>query len=142
MTKQSFQSTVTALGFSITLEAEFIGPDLAIKIFGGDHPHIGTVCFVDQTGDIQDRPFPSHDNRLHKDGILAKQILTIIKDSLPGLCVVLAGVHVDQISQRQLAMTSEMTQQLGQRLHTWLSQVEVNWSQPKYYGANEQPKKE
>ncbi len=38
----------------------------------------------------------------HKDDVLAQSLLAIIKDELPGNCVITSGVHVDHITNAQI----------------------------------------
>lgn len=137
---KKYTSVVTRLDFSLQIEAKFIGKDLLVSLTGGDHPHIGALTMIDQTGTITNQAFPSHDGRVHKDGVLSRQMINLIKSSLPGVGVVLAGVHVDHISQAQLKATGPMTVELGQRLKKWLDNTNLNVTEPQYYGKDERPK--
>ncbi|UQS84070.1 prenylated flavin chaperone LpdD [Bombilactobacillus thymidiniphilus] len=134
-----YTSVITQLDFSLRIQAEFIGKDLLVSITGGDHPHIGAITTIDQTSKTSDQAFPSHDGRVHKDDTLSRQIIQIIKSSVPGVCVVLAGVHVDHISKEQLKATGPMTVELSQRLKKWLDNTTVTITDPQYYGKSEQP---
>lgn len=108
-------------GYEITLRAEWIGNDLLLNLYGGDTPHIGTVTTF-SNDDTQTRRFPSHDGRFHKDDVLASILLTVIQLRIPGNCVITAGVHVDHISQEQIAASFSMTEELAEELVLWIDE--------------------
>lgn len=107
-------------GYEITLRAEWIGNDLLLSLYGGDTPHIGTVTTF-SSGETQVQRFPSHDGRFHKDDILAKILLERIQSTIPGNCVITAGVHVDHISKEQIEASFPMTEELANELVDWIS---------------------
>lgn len=132
--------TVTQENYTMIAEVEVIGKDLFIKITGGDNPHIGTVTTLTKTTTIQTVRFPSHDGRLHKDDVLATSVGKIIQEDLPGSCTITAGVHVNHISKKQIMVSSQMSQNLGQQIKTWLAQTDFSIAAPIYYTNDEQPK--
>lgn len=131
--------TDTQAGYLIKVQLQQIGPDLLLVITGGDHPHVGTVTTFSPQSAAQTSRFPSHDGRLHKDGLLAKVLAKQIQPMLKGTCTITAGVHVNQISQRQIDMASTKAKILGQQVACWLKQHPVQVTPPSYYGADEQP---
>lgn len=137
--ESKYNTKISRDGFEMQLQAELLGKDLTVYLTGGDHPHIGALTTIDKSGNTKDIAFPSHDGRLHKDGVLSRQVIQVIKENLPGVCVVSAGVHVDHISQKQLKATSPMTVELAVKLKKWLENNDISISEPKYYGQNEHP---
>ncbi|MHC5247079.1 prenylated flavin chaperone LpdD [Enterococcus sp. LJL90] len=121
------------LGLTISAEVAIVGKDLAIKISGGDTPHIGTVTTLTKTAAIETRCFPSHDGRLHKDDVLALIVAKKIQPLLPGTCVITAGVHVNQITSAQIAAASTLTQQLAKEIAHWISNFDFTTPEPIYY---------
>lgn len=108
--------------YEIKLQAEWIGNDLFLCLFGGDTPHIGTVTTFSRDTEKQVQRFPSHDGRFHKDDVLAELLLKQIVAELPGNCIITAGVHVDHISQEQIQASFSMTAELAEALQRWLSE--------------------
>ncbi|MBX8938129.1 amino acid decarboxylase [Enterococcus gilvus] len=106
--------------YAITLQAEWIGNDLFLCLFGGDTPHIGTVTTFSSETEKHVQRFPSHDGRFHKDDVLAELLLKPIAAEIPGNCVITAGVHVDHISKEQIEASFSMTAELAEALKLWL----------------------
>ncbi len=117
---ESHVFTATAAGFSIQAEVTRIRSDLRITVTGGDVPHIGTVTTLSGTFPLQTIRFPSQEGRYHKDHIVAEKIATIIHPHLPGNCVIVAGIHVDDITKQQIHAAEEMADTLGEQIAAWL----------------------
>lgn len=134
--------SVTQENYSMNAQVKIIGKDLFISITGGDSPHIGSVTTLTNNSQDKTLSFPSHDGRLHKDGILAQQLAKVIKSFLPGNCVITSGVHVDQITQKQIMVSGQMAEQLGQEILKWIKEYDFdqNYIEPKYYSDDEQPR--
>ncbi|MCD8044515.1 MAG: hypothetical protein LUH10_15835 [Tannerellaceae bacterium] len=113
--------STSAEGYSIHAEIKSIGPDLLIMITGGDTPHIGTVTTVSGEVEVKTILFPSCQGRFHKDHIIAEKIANIIKPYFPGNCVITSGVHVEQITKKQIAASIEMAEELGTQIKMWLN---------------------
>lgn len=120
--------------YRILLQAELINKDLLVKIVGGDVWHLGTVTTYDKQKDLTEtKRFFSHDERYHKDDVLASIVLEEIKGNLLGNCVILSGVHVNQITRRQIEASFEMMAQLAKQLNLWLTTHKENFIEPLYY---------
>lgn len=131
--------SVTQAAYTIQVQLQQIGPDLLLLITGGDHPHIGAVTTLSPQTVAKTVRFPSHDGRLHKDGVLSELLAKQIQPVIKGTCTITAGVHVDQISQRQIMAASTMVKTLGQQVVRWLKQHPAKVTPPQYYGPDEQP---
>lgn len=114
------------------LQVTIIGKDSFVSITGGDSFHIGTATTVSKNTTIQTIRFPSHDGRFHKDNTLAEIIARIIQSSLPGNCVITAGVHVNDIKKEQIEASFLMAEQLGEKLQNWLKETDFNVAEPIY----------
>ena len=128
------QTTVEtqAAGFTMTAEAKQVGNDLLITLIGGDTPHIGTVTTFSGKQAKETIRFESHIGRFHKDDVLAEKILTVIAPYLPGNCVITSGVHINGITQEQIAASFDMATELGQQLAEWLQRTPFVTAPPVY----------
>ncbi|MCC8186866.1 MAG: hypothetical protein LIP08_04975 [Bacteroides sp.] len=117
--------TASAAGFSIQAEVTRICSDLRITVTGGEVPHLGTVTTLSGEFPLQTIRFPSQEGRYHKDHVLAEKIATIIRPHLPGNCVIVAGVHIDDITKQQIHAAEEMADTLGEQIAAWLIRNKV-----------------
>ena len=131
--------SVTKENYTMTADITIIGKDLFIAITGGDNPHIGTITTLTKNIDMQTIRYPSHDGRFHKDDVLAIRVGKIIQPYLPGSCTISAGVHINHISKKQIMVSSQMSQNLGDQISTWLQQTDFDAPAPVYYSDSESP---
>lgn len=131
--------SVTQENYTMSAKIEVIGKDLFIEVTGGDTPHIGTVTTLTKNTEIQTIRYPSHDGRFHKDDVLAVRIGKIIQADLPGSCTITAGVHVNHISKKQITVSGQIAQNLGEQIKAWLKQTNFDVSEPVYYSDEENP---
>lgn len=122
---EAYVFTATAAGFSIQAEAIRICSDLLITVTGGDVPHLGTVTTLSGEFPLQTLRFPSQKGRYHKDHILAEKIATVVRPYLPGNCVIVAGVHIDHITEQQIHAAEEIASLLGEQIAAWLVRDKV-----------------
>jgi len=134
------QFSITKENYMMTAKVEVIGKDLFIAVTGGDNPHIGTVTTLTKDTEMQTIRYPSHDGRYHKDDVLAIRIGKIIQNDLPGSCTITAGIHVNHISKKQIMVSSQMAQNLGEQIKNWLEQTDFAVAEPVYYSDGENPK--
>lgn len=131
--------SVTKENYTMIADITIIGKDLFIAITGGDNPHIGTITTLTKNIDMQTIRYPSHDGRFHKDDVLAIRVGKIIQPYLPGSCTISAGVHINHISKKQIMVSSQMSQNLGDQISTWLQQADFDAPAPVYYSDSENP---
>lgn len=131
--------SVTQENYTMSAKIEAIGKDLFIEVTGGDTPHIGTVTTLTKNTEIQTIRYPSHDGRFHKDDVLAVRIGKIIQADLPGSCTITAGVHVNHISKKQITVSGQIAQNLGEQIKAWLKQTNFDVPEPVYYSDEENP---
>jgi hypothetical protein len=130
----------TQKNYTITADLRQIGTDLLITVTGGDNPHIGVVTTLTKQTKIETVRYPSHDGRFHKDDFISRRIAQRIQAHLIGSATILAGVHVNQITQNQIAASAPMSDQLAGEICEWLAQHPVTSARPEYYSDHEQPK--
>ncbi|CAJ1193492.1 hypothetical protein LCR01_00860 [Companilactobacillus crustorum] len=131
--------SVTQENYTMSAKIEAIGKDLFIEVTGGDTPHIGTVTTLTKNTEIQTIRYPSHDGRFHKDDVLAVRIGKIIQADLPGSCTITAGVHVNHISKKQITVSGQIAQNLGEQIKAWLKQTNFDVPEPVCYSDEENP---
>lgn len=131
--------SVTQENYTMSAKIEVIGKDFFIEVTGGDTPHIGTVTTLTKNTEIQTIRYPSHDGRFHKDDVLAVRIGKIIQADLPGSCTITAGVHVNHISKKQITVSGQIAQNLGEQIKAWLKQTNFDVPEPVYYSDEENP---
>lgn len=124
--------SVQEAGYTIKLTAQVLNRDLVCVLSGGDVPHLGSCLSYDyKTKKRTNSIFASHHGRLHKDSFLAERFADKIIPHIAGNLVVTAGVHVDGISEAQIAAAFSMVDQLAQQLASWLKQNQ-QFKTPKY----------
>lgn len=133
------QFLVTQEAFSMQANVQVIGQDLLITITGGNVPHIGTVTSFSKETKVQTIRFPSHDGRFHKDDVLAQSLLAVLKEELPGNCLITSGVHVDHITNAQIRASVSMAESLGQQILAWIQNQHFDNEKPLYYTNGEKP---
>ncbi|WP_430610346.1 amino acid decarboxylase [Enterococcus sp. DIV0876] len=123
MLTKTFQTTEA--GYTMTADVAFVGIDLLIVLTGGDAPHLGTVTAVADDMAPETIRFHSHHGRYHKDDVLSTVIADIIKEALPGHCLITAGIHVNGISDEQINASAHMAQEIGQQVLAWLQTSDI-----------------
>jgi hypothetical protein len=87
--------TLTRGKFSLCFCWEFIGPDLLVKITGGE-AHIGAVS-------LGGRALGSGAHRTltrprHREDVITERALRALRPCVPGVICVIAGIHFDHLS--------------------------------------------
>ncbi|QMU09052.1 prenylated flavin chaperone LpdD [Levilactobacillus suantsaii] len=130
---------VTQTGYTIQDDLQVVGRDLLIVVTGGTTPHIGDVTTLTATTPLQTVKFPSHDGRFHKDNFVSERIARVIQPVLEGTCTITAGIHVDQITQAQIAASAPMGDELGRQIAAWLKDHPATAPKPQYYRDDQTP---
>lgn len=112
--------TIEQAGFQITAELQRASQDVTIFLTGGDVPHYGVTTVVSKTQAPQTYRFASRPGHHHEEYVLTERLGQIIRPVLQGNCVILGGVHVNDITPEQMQATFVMTDELGQQIKTWL----------------------
>lgn len=117
MTTQTF--TKTQAGYSLSVHLTRQSHDVLLTLVGGDVPHYGVVTTVGQDG-IQTHALPSRAGHVHQEGVLTEALARRIQPVLQGNAIITGGMHVNQITQAQMAAAMTMTDQLGVEISAWL----------------------
>lgn len=121
--------------YRISADIQYINKDLLIILTGGNVPHIGTVT-VNETNKMKTYQFHSHSGRHHKDNVLAEIILKDLNQHFKGNCVILSGVHVDQITKQEIKESFLLVQEIAQDIYHWIDEHQPQFKDPLYYKNN------
>lgn len=94
--------------------------DITILLTGGDVPHYGVATVVSVNQVLQSYRFASRPGHHHEEYVLTERLGKIIQPALQGNGVIIAGVHVNDITSEQMQATFKMTDKLGQQIKKWL----------------------
>lgn len=111
-----------------------------MTIFGGDHPHIGSITTLTRNLTPKTFNFPSHSGRFHKDHYISQKVAQILSSALPGTCTITAGFHIDHISKKQIQTSILLSVKLAKQIKNWLKSQDLKVSKPIYYSDKEKPK--
>ena len=113
---RSWRVTEKKDGFEVSAQANVVGDDLAVIIWGGTKPHIGAVGIAEPRPSLKDPKIISATSsvftfRGHKEDIVAKEMSEELARKLNRKVVVLAGILgvvywsalTDNIADRALA---------------------------------------
>lgn len=104
---------------SVRVSASRIGTDWCIVVTGGDRPHIGAVGWTQEVSQPVSLNFPGH-----RDQAVADLFLRTLAP-IAGRHVVLAGIHVDNITPAEIGKVLELCGGLAQRVLADLSKGSV-----------------
>jgi len=93
------------LPYSVAAEVRLLGSDLLVILSGGDKPHMGSVAVALPRPSLQDDRVMSSTSSVynflgHKDQVIAQRVAEVLSSGLNRHVVVVAGFHVDRISEK------------------------------------------
>lgn len=106
--------------FEMVVELHRASQDITILLTGGDVPHYGVATVVSANQVLQSHRFASRPGHHHEEYVLTERLGKIIQPALQGNGVIIAGVHVNDITSEQMRATFKMTDELGQQIKKWL----------------------
>jgi len=103
--------------FRIHGHVQEMGQDLLVSIWGGTKPHIGAVGMAIPRPSLRDpRKWSATSSNFtflgHKEDILVKRISERLASQLKRNVVVIAGIHWDDISNKEIKTIENLTQKL------------------------------
>ncbi len=95
-----------------------MGQDLLVSIWGGTKPHIGAVGVAIPRPSLRDpRKWSATSSNFtfigHKEDILVKKISEKLASQLKRNVVVIAGIHWDDISNKEIKAIENLTKKLS-----------------------------
>ena len=107
--------------FRIHGQVQEMGQDLLVSIWGGTRPHIGAVGIGVPRPSLRDpRKWSATSSNFtflgHKEDILVKRISERLASQLKKNVVVIAGIHWDDISGREIKSIENLTRKLEKQI--------------------------
>jgi len=112
-----FKVEISKGPFRIHGHVQEMGQDLLVTIWGGTKPHIGAVGMAIPRPSLRDsRKWSATSSNFtflgHKEDILVKRISERLASQLKRNVVVIAGIHWDDISSKEIKAIENLTQEL------------------------------
>lgn len=111
---------VTQADYTIQVRVTRETKDLLIEIIGGDVPHYGVVTTIQPDGNTQTINLPSRPGHVHQEGVLTRQMAKTVLPALTGNAIIVSGMHVNDINDKQMKAAVPMTVELGRKVKDWL----------------------
>ncbi len=110
-------------------EARRIGEDILIAVWGGERPHIGSVAIAVPRKSMKNSRNTSATSSVfnrtgHKDEVLARRFAEQVAISAHAVCVVTAGIHVENISEKMIFEIEKSADRLCTQL---VLQIREQW---------------
>jgi hypothetical protein len=116
-----YRVEVTEGRFRIQGLIEEIGRDLLVSIWGGTKPHIGAVGMATPRPSLKDpRKWSATSSNFtfigHKEDLLVKMISEGLSAQLKRNVVVVAGIHWNAITSREIEVIEGLTEKMSARI--------------------------
>ena len=108
--------------YKVRAEVKLVGSDLLVILHGGSKPHIGSVAVAHPRLSLKDKKQVSSTASLynflgHKDGVVAQKVSETLSAVLNRNVVVVAGIHVDRITQKGIEKILENCDKLSDKIY-------------------------
>lgn len=115
--------------YRIQAQVIFVGSDLLVALSGGSKPHIGSVAVALPRPSLRDRKQMSSTSSVynflgHKDYVVAQRVAEHLSSKLNTNVVVVAGIHIDAISEKGIAKVVENCDKLAKKIYEVLEDQE------------------
>lgn len=109
------------LGHPLCLEAKWQGGDLAVQLYGGSRPHIGSVVLAVPRPSLQDASRTSATSSVlnrpaHLDEGPARHLAESLASRLGTNVAVLCGIHYDRLGDDQIREVSRQCDALAEEV--------------------------
>jgi len=111
--------------YKVEAEVRLIGSDLLVILYGGSRPHIGSIAVALPRPSLKNKKLISSTSSLynfsgHKDGVVAQKLSETLSARLNKNVVVVAGIHIDKITQKGIEKVLENCDQLTHKIYNRL----------------------
>ncbi|HYB22118.1 MAG TPA: hypothetical protein VEH09_14380 [Thermodesulfobacteriota bacterium] len=115
---KSFKVEISRESFKIHGFVQKLGKDLLISIWGGPQPHIGAVGMATPRPSLKNpKKWSATSSNFtflnHKEDLLVKKISEKIASRSQSNVVVVAGIHWDNLSLREINLIETITLRMG-----------------------------
>lgn len=109
----------------VSAQANLVGDDLAVILWGGSRPHIGAVGIAEPRPSLKDPRITSATGSVftflgHKEDVVAKEMSEYLAGQLDRKVVVLAGMHWEELDREGIEEVITMCQRLKERILEWM----------------------
>ncbi len=116
-----FKVEISKGSFRIHGHVQQMGEDLLVTIWGGTKPHIGAIGMAIPRPSLRDpRKWSATSSNFtflgHKEDILVKRISERLASQLKRNVVVIAGIHWDDISSKEIKAIENLTNKLSSEI--------------------------
>ena len=120
MKKKTF--SCGASPYKVRAEVRLVGSDLLVILHGGSKPHIGSVAVALPRPSLKDKKQVSSTSSIynflgHKDGVVAQKVSETLSAALDRNVVVVAGIHIDRITQKGIEKILENCDKLAGKIY-------------------------
>lgn len=114
--------------YKVEAQLTLIGSDLLVALCGGSHPHIGSVVVALPRPSRKDKKRMSSTSSVynflgHKDDVIAQRVAERLASGLNKNVVVVAGVHIDGITEKGIARVIENCDNLAQKIYELMNHL-------------------
>jgi hypothetical protein len=107
--------------YKVEAEVSLVGADLLVTLYGGSKPHIGSIAVALPRPSLKDKRQMSSTSSVynllgHKDDVVAQKLSETLSARLNKNVVVVAGIHVDRITQKGIEEILENCDKLTQKI--------------------------
>ena len=108
--------------YKIEAEVTLVGSDLLVILYGGSKPHIGSIAVALPRPSLKNKKLMSSTSSVynflgHKDGIVAQKLSETLSAGLNKNVVVVAGIHIDKITEEGIAKILENCDKLARKIY-------------------------
>ena len=94
--------------YTVHGEMRLLGSDLLVVLSGGTKPHIGSIAVAVPRPSLANKEVVSSTSSVynfvgHKDHVIAQRVAEVLSSRLNRHVVVVAGFHIDKISEEGIA---------------------------------------
>ena len=114
--------------YKVEAQLTFIGSDLLVALYGGSHPHIGSVAVALPRPSRKDKKRMSATSSVynflgHKDDVIAQRVAERLASGLNKNVVVVAGVHIDGITEKGIERVIENCDKLAKMIYELMNHL-------------------
>ncbi len=107
--------------YKVEAQVALVGSDLLVTLYGGSKPHIGSIAVALPRPSLKDKKQISSTSSVynflgHKDGVVAQRMSEALSASLNKKVVVVAGIHIDKITQKGIEKVIKNCDKLVQEI--------------------------
>ncbi len=114
----------------IFCEIKEIGEDFLLIVYGGEKPHIGSICIAQPRTSLKEKSGISCTSSVfnflgHKDEVLARMFAERICRKVKKKVVVVAGVHVEKASYKEINLILENARKLLEKVESLFDEGKI-----------------